>query len=211
MTINHPNFFIIGVPNAGTTSLWYLLKQHPEVFMSEVKEPRFFSRNNYQNYFPWYKSLFRNVTTEKAVGESSINYCETHLFESVPERIHQFNPAAKLIYVVRDPVSRVNSCWRQALSTGHWYKYFYHSKRMEKTFEKAIFEYPHFFKTTQYYNNLSSFKKYFNKRQIKVIFFEDFKENTLDTVQDIFTFLEVDSTFVPKDIDKPRNVGVSKK
>jgi len=38
-----PNFFLVGAPKAGTTSLYHYLDQHPEIYMSPIKEPCFFS------------------------------------------------------------------------------------------------------------------------------------------------------------------------
>lgn len=211
MNERYPNFFIIGAPNAGTTSLWYLLKQHPDIYMSEVKEPRFFSRSDYKKHLTWYKSLFEHVKNEKIVGEASVDYCETHLFKDTPKNIYKFNPTAKLVYVVRDPIDRINSCWRQALSSGHWYRYYYHTGLMPLSFGKAIFEYPHLLKTTMYYQNLSEFLKYFDENQIKILFYEDFKRNGQESVQSIFEFLGIDTGFVPNGIDKPKNVGATKK
>jgi hypothetical protein len=82
---------------------------------------------------------------------------------------------------------------------------------MPLSFEKAIFEYPHLLKTTLYYQNFSEFLKYFNEEQIKILFYEDFKKNGQESVQSLFEFLKVDPAFVPRGIDKPKNVGVTKK
>ena len=69
-----PNFLIIGAAKAGTTSLYHYLRQHPDVFMSSVKEPRYywqeglaegrleiFGREDYER-------LFSDVTSQRAVG-----------------------------------------------------------------------------------------------------------------------------------------------
>lgn len=208
---NYPNFFIIGAPNAGTTSLWRLLSEHPDIFMPKTKEPRFFSKKENEQDWAWYQALFQGVTNEKAIGEASVNYCETHIFKNTADRLHRFNPSARLIFAVRDPINRINSCWKQALSTGHWFKYYYHPERMPLDFEEAVFSYPHFYETTLYYRNLSVFRRCFSRQQIKVIFFEDFTTKTLETVQDIYSFLEVDPDYVPSGIYHPTNVGKKKK
>lgn len=205
-----PNFFIIGAPNSGTTSLWYILKQHPDIYLPEVKEPRFFSRDDYKNNFNWYLSLYYDITTEKAIGEASVNYCETHLFENTPENIYRFNTHSKIIYVVRDPIARISSCWRQALSSGHWYKYFYYKDMMSLDIKDAIFNYPHFLKTTLYYKNLSLYKKYFSDEQIHVVLFEDFINDPIVVIKDIFNFLDIQTSYKPHNIRKPLNKGSTK-
>jgi len=163
------------------------------------------------NYLTWYNSLFEKVQSEKIVGEASVNYCETHLFKDTPKNIYNFNPTARFVYVVRDPIDRINSCWRQALSSGHWYRYYYNKEMMPLSFERAVFEYPHLLKTTLYYQNMIEYLKYFNEKQIKVLFYEDFKRNGQEAVQGIFEFLGVNPEFVPNGIDKPKNVGSTKK
>jgi Sulfotransferase family len=80
-----PNFFIIGAQKAGTTSLYYYLKQHPQIYMSPRKEPHFFEGMHSDFYRPAratlpvtdladYQALFEGVTDEKAIGEASASY-----------------------------------------------------------------------------------------------------------------------------------------
>ena len=70
-----PNFIVIGAMKSGTTNLCHQLSLHPEIFISDPKEPCFFSNDDrWQRGLPWYESLFDAVTNEKAVGEGSVNY-----------------------------------------------------------------------------------------------------------------------------------------
>ena len=104
-----PNFLIIGAAKCGTTALYHYLNQHPEVFMSPEKEPRFFAlegetpnfqgpadarginRCRYTN-LDAYRSLFESVSGEKAIGEASTLY----LYSSkAPERIAHHVPEAR--------------------------------------------------------------------------------------------------------------------
>jgi len=185
------DFFIIGAPNSGTTSLWYILRQHPEIYMPEVKEPRFFNRENYNNDWSWYNSLFKNIKQEKVVGEASINYCETHIWPDIPKRIYEHYSKAKIIFMVRHPIRRLESCWRQALNSGHWYKQYYSKDKMPLDFNKAVMEYPHFLETTKYWTRLNDFREYFSDEQIKVIFLKDFSEHTDKILKELFDFLNV--------------------
>lgn len=210
---NKLKFFIIGAPNSGTTSLWYLIKQHPEVCMSEIKEPRFFTDDNFSKKWDWYKSLFQNcaLNNTKAFGEASVNYSETHIWPETPKRIKKAFPEAKIIYLVRDPITRLESCWRQALSSGHWYKKYYTDNLMPLDFKKAVIEYEHFLGTCKYWSHLQEYRKYFDDEKILVIFFEDFIINQKNTVQECFRFLDVDKTYSEKLDYSRKNSGAEKK
>jgi hypothetical protein len=102
-----PDFFIVGAPKCGTTSLSEYLKQHPEIFMSEPKEPHFFGTDlesywggRFERYRDVHKylSLFANVQDEIRVGEASPWYLYS---KRAAEEIKQFNPASRIIILLR--------------------------------------------------------------------------------------------------------------
>src|SRR3712207_1803805 len=121
-----PNFFIIGAQKAGTTSLYHYLKQHPQVYMSPVKEPFFFnheigpdgevlkerfggpgrSRNPKFANLEEYCTLFEAVRDEEAIGEASVLYI---CVPGTAERIERYAPGAKAIALLRDPADRAYS------------------------------------------------------------------------------------------------------
>ena len=129
-----PNFLIIGAMRAGTTSLYHYLKQHPQVYMSPVKEPRFFAlegekpdpgrptderlMNHSITDIEAYRALFQAVSKETAIGEASPLYLYS---PKAPERIRHYIPDAKLIAVLRDPVERAYSHFLDIFMTG-WKK-----------------------------------------------------------------------------------------
>jgi hypothetical protein len=117
-----PTFFVIGAPKAGTTSLHHYLAQHPEIQMSAVKEPSFFafaregpSDNRKVKRLDTYQALFDPSVPVR--GEASPNYAMYPLRQGVPERIRELVPAAKLIYLVRDPIERTVSHYHQMVAT----------------------------------------------------------------------------------------------
>jgi hypothetical protein len=104
-----PNFFLLGAGRCGTTTLHSMLRQHPEIFMSSVKEPSFFC-----SYFQVVKNpvtyfqLFTPGKGEKTIGEAS------HVYFSNPESapvIHQLFPDAKFILIFRSPTERAYSLY----------------------------------------------------------------------------------------------------
>src|SRR5437870_9808889 len=110
-----PNFLIGGPPKCASTSLNFYLKQHPEIFMSPVKQTRFFSVY-YDKGFDYYISTyFSGITNEKVAGEATPTY---FLLPFVPERIKTFNPAMKIIFCLRNPVERTFSGWTMRANNG---------------------------------------------------------------------------------------------
>lgn len=113
-----PGFFIVGAMRAATTSLYHYLGQHPDVFMSPVKEPHFFS--DYGDV-AWadgepdaasleaYRDLFADAGDAALVGEASTSYlCDPR----APDRIHDRIPDARILVSLRDPVERAWSHFR---------------------------------------------------------------------------------------------------
>ena len=112
-----PSFFIVGAPKAGTTSLYHYLEEHPEVYMSPIKETNFFSSKQMQEQELYYDAtpiqsknqyleLFKDVSQEKQVGEASVSYL---YYTGVAKKILEFNPKAKIVIMLRNPVERAFS------------------------------------------------------------------------------------------------------
>jgi len=203
-----PNLFIIGASKCGTTSLWYMLKQHPDVFLATPKEPLFFSFSNYQDNLKWYEGLYNNVKMEKIIGEASPVYSETTLIPEIPQRIYDYNSEAKIIYIVREPIDRLKSVWRQTLSTGHWHKLVYKKycdidvPIMPKDFIKAVYEYPSYLEATKYWTNLNNYREFFNEKNILLLFFEDLKTNPQKLYSKVCSFLNIEPHIAKTNFEK---------
>lgn len=126
-----PDFFIAGVPKAGTTALHTALARHPSLYMSPVKEPKFFLTDGpppaeggpgdvktYREHV-WrrseYEALFDAAPPGALMGESTPFYLYNHDAQS---RIKAHIPGAKLIVVLRDPIERAHSNWAHLWSAG---------------------------------------------------------------------------------------------
>jgi hypothetical protein len=117
-----PNLFIIGAMKAGTTSLHACLGDHPEIFMTPFKEPQYFAPHKKAHAgvwgqggelpepgIDWYLRLFAEAGAARYAGESSTSYTKAPWVTGCAERIHAFNPDARLIYLLRDPADRTLS------------------------------------------------------------------------------------------------------
>ncbi|MGD9695979.1 MAG: sulfotransferase domain-containing protein [Thermoleophilia bacterium] len=116
-----PNFFIVGAPKCGTTALSEYLRDHPRVFMSQPKEPHFFCSDFDYYYAPGrrgedhYLALFDGADERHlAVGEASVWYLFS---EDAARNIAAFDPAARIVVMVRNPVDLVPSLHSQLLYT----------------------------------------------------------------------------------------------
>ena len=126
-----PDFFVAGAPKAGTTALHVALARHPELYMSAVKEPKFFltdgpppsqggpgDAKTYREHV-WrrrdYEALFEPAPPGTPRGESTPFYLYSH---AAQERIRALIPAARLIVVLRDPIERAHSNWAHLWSSG---------------------------------------------------------------------------------------------
>jgi hypothetical protein len=203
---NLPNFLIAGVAKCGTSSLHNYLAQHPQVFMSNVKEPRFitsqftnFPLNGpgdnkveawYVKKYDDYVKLFENANGAKAIGESS---ADTVYFykESIPV-IKKYLGDPKIIIVLRNPVKRTCSA----------YQFLVHWEREALPFEEALLEEQnriknnweliyHYTAVSHYYEPVKAFKENFSS--VMVVLTEDLKKNPSKVCKEIFEFLGVDS------------------
>jgi hypothetical protein len=112
--VKKPNFFIIGAPKCGTTSMHEWLAQHPNIFMSKFKEPHYFSEDLVHkriHNLKVYEQLFQEASaTHLCVGESSTNY----LYSShAVKNILSYQPTAKFIVMIRNPIEMVYSLHQQ--------------------------------------------------------------------------------------------------
>jgi hypothetical protein len=190
-----PNFLIIGAAKAGTTSLYHYLRQHPDVYMSPVKEPRYYwSEGQAEGLTPFrtrdeYERLFDGVTSERAVGEASPQYLNS---AATAERIAADIPAAKLIVSLRNPAERAYSSYLGRLR----------GARERYGLDDAMRPGTYYFETSLYHPRLTRYFERFDRRRIKVIVFEDFVANTGMVLREIHEFLEIDPTFVTDVVER---------
>ena len=220
-----PNFLIIGAMKSGTTALYQYLSQHPQVYMSSVKEPNFFAFEGEQLDFraPFdreginrvsitdlraYHSLFEGVAEEKAIGEASHWYLYN---PKAPGRIRHHVPDAKLIAVLRDPAERAYSDFMHFVRDGHEpFTDFARALQEEETRRRAGWAMGHYVARGFYHAQLKRYYDAFDGDQIRVYLYEDLNADPAGVLQDVFRFLEVDKTFELDLTLRPNVSGVPK-
>lgn len=208
--MSNPNFLIVGAAKAGTTSLYKYLQQHPQVFMSPLKEPHFFTyENSYiapsgpgDHYFfksvvktyDQYQDLFDGVSNELAIGEASPSYLYS---VHAANQIKQSLPKAKMIAVLRNPVDRAYSAFLHMRRAGREpLKDFavalnYEPERIQKGWGLIW----HYRKAGYYSEQVERYYKLFGKAQVKVCIYEDLLKKPEKFLSEIFDFLEISSQF----------------
>lgn len=212
-----PNFLIIGAAKSGSTALYSYLNQHPEIYMSPIKEAKFFSYEDEaitykgpndlnQGYFTdlkSYQSLFSGVSNEIAVGEASPYYL---YIPGSAYRINKHIPNAKLIAILRNPIDRAYSHFRSYIIRNEPIADFNQAilAETERIYNNWS---PRWYYKQQgfYYKQLKPYFELFDRNQIKIYLYEDFADNMTGVLADIFSFLSVDESFQPH-IQKRHNV-----
>lgn len=181
-----PNFLIIGAMKAGTTSLYYYLRGHPRVFMSDEKEIHFFNRDrNWEQGATWYERFFEGVGDVDAVGEASPGYSMYPHRRGVPERIASLMPNVRLIYVIRDPIDRMRSHYAHRQASGS----------VVLPIDEELLENPLYLDMSRYALQIEQYLDHFGRDQLLVVVSEDLRSDRAATMATVFTFLGVDPEF----------------
>jgi hypothetical protein len=215
-----PNLFIVGQPKSGTTALHQFLGQHPEIYMSSVKEPHFFCADFHlesdraygkQRFYDYrsesaYLQLFNKAKNKgkNVIGESSTNYLYSQV---AAEKIYNFNPDAKIIIVLREPAKFLYSLH------SHYVKF---TEENEPDFMTALAlepqrkqeealsprvtspSYLYYSQRVQYYQQVKRYCDRFKPEQIKVIIFEEFQSANEGIFREVLEFLGVEPNFTPE-------------
>jgi hypothetical protein len=177
-----PTFLVVGAMKGGTTSLWQYLREHPDVYLPEEKEPDFFvEEKNWSRGIDWYRQLFARADAPVR-GEASTNYAKHPMFAGVPARIASVVPDIRIVYVVRDPMKRIVSHYRHALRAG-WER---------RPFEQALLADGQYVAISSYGMQLRQYFEHFARERVLVITTEDLRQHRESTVGKVLAFLGVD-------------------
>ena len=219
-----PNFFIVGAPKSGTTSLFHYLEQHPEIFIPSIKEPRYFIADHISNtsdHDPIKEYLLRTSTlnisdyldlykdkSQKVLGDASIQYLY-HYQEVIPKMKALVGKNVKILIMLRNPVNRAFSNYSHNTSS-------YEDNDFRTALELEKNRIKNGFNSFWHYKGMSLYSKQIDAfvnefENVKVVFFEDFIKDIDGTVSDIYRFLEVDSSFkVSSYLVNKKNTGKPK-
>ena len=202
MKKTYPDFFIVGAPRSGTTSLHEYLNEIPEIFMCP-KECGYFSKFSIGRVesAQEYKNLFMDAASNQLIGESTAIYLRD---PETPAKIYKANNNAKIIIMLRDPIERAYSHYLMYIRNGYETQSF--SKKL-KTYDKSSSQgkfHDYIIMPSYYFDAASKYIELFGRNQIKICIYEEFASNTKKIVAETLDFLGVDAT-LPKNISKKYN------
>jgi hypothetical protein len=203
-----PDFFIVGAPKTGTTSLHHYLRQHPQVFMPAVKELNFFGsdrqlRNTPRLTLQEYLSVFAPARPGVRIGEASVSY----LRSSVAAReIAEFAPGARAIAMLRDPVEVMHALHTELVFLGSEDLTDFgvaleaEADRREGRRIPPAANNPRavlYREAVAFGEQLQRYFEALGRERVHVVIFDDFKADTAAAVRETFQFLGVDDAFQP--------------
>lgn len=201
-----PNFFIVGAPKCGTTALHEYLQYHPDAFLPFYKEPHFFGADLLGSRFLQFRDkpgkylkLFRDVRGEARIGESSPWYLASG---TAAAEINRYDPGAKIIIMLRNPIDMMYSMWSQFRYSGNEQIETFEealAAEAERRAGKRIRRAAHCITGLQY-RQMTRFseqvRRYFDcfgRERVMVIIFDDFRADTAGVYRSVLEFLELDT------------------
>lgn len=201
-----PDFFIVGHAKCGTTALYETLRRHPQIYMPDVKEPNFFSRewrasDGPPETFEDYLSLFDSARPQQRIGEASVFYLASR---NAARAIADVQPDARIIAILREPASYIRSLHlqfvqcdietegnlRKALSLENARRHGRHVPRYALNWQKRLLYTDH----VRYVEQLRRYHALFGPERVLVLIYDDVRRDNAAAVRTVLRFLDVDHT-----------------
>jgi hypothetical protein len=188
-----PTFVVIGAMKAGTTSLHRYLGAHPDVFVPELKEIEFFSEpDRWRLGVDWYERLFADGAGVTARGEVSTGYTKLPRYPEAAERLHSVVPDARLVYLVREPIERLQSHYVHNVLQGF----------ESRPIADALTQDDNYVSTSAYMTQLRRYLDLFGRDRILVVLADELRAARAATMATMFGFLGVDGSVAVEGLDE---------
>ncbi len=194
-----PAVCIIGAQKAGTTTLAYLLDQHPSIVLSNPKEPHFYS-SQWDRGVEWYRSCF--ATDSGVLIDASTSYTMARLSEksgladeTVPQRIHKLSPESKFIYIMRDPVDRMFSAYWHTVRAGD----------EKRDLRDAVNHNSGYLSPSCYVAQIHAFLAYFDLSAFHFIDFRSLIHDPVEVASACLNFIGVEPIPIELQAERPKN------
>lgn len=204
------NLFIVGAQRSGTSYLYRVIDNHPNVQLAKPMkpEPKFFLKEElFRLGKEYYKSKYFDLTNKNILylGEKGTSYMER---PDAAIRIHSFFPNARILFILREPVSRAWSNYIFSKQSGLETKAFNEALKNDpkkRKYNKNISVNPfNYINRSQYRDFLPTYFNLFKPENIRIEIFEEFVGN-IEAIQDLYEWMEVESNFKPANYQLPVN------
>jgi hypothetical protein len=210
-----PDFFIVGHPKSGTTALYEMLRRHPQIFMPDLKEPRWFASDLRARFQPdaqgggrpplvpqtydEYLALFDPATPSQRVGEASPSYLRSRTAAGL---IAEAQPDARIIAVLREPTSFLRSMHLELVQNHIETEKDFRAAMANEVIAPAAGEADpaggapilRYSDRVRYVEQLERFSAVFPPEQMLVLIYDDFRSDNEATVRRVLRFLGVDDS-----------------
>jgi len=196
-----PHFIIIGAMKCATSTMHEQLAAQPGIFMTEPKEPNFFSNDDiYAQGLDWYAQLYAEAQPGDLCGESSTHYTKLPTYPATVQRLYDYAPEAKLIYMMRDPVDRLIS----------QYVHEWTQRRVSSDINQAIYEFEPLIAYSCYSRQLTPFLSTFGASNVLPIFLENVKQNPQAELEKVARFIGYTPPVIWSDTVMNQNVSAQR-
>jgi hypothetical protein len=199
------DFIVPGFSKCGTTTLCALLAEHPEIGIPPShKEIGFFS-NYFDLGWSWYESQFNEVAGKRFIGEGSTNYSTEEHGNWVAGRIAYYLPDTRLIFIARNPITRIESIFREMHHSGSVFNF-------DPPFDigEALRTVPNMINDTLYWKCINAYRQFIPDSKILMLFLEDLERDPAGQIAKCFRFIGADPTVRINDLDRRLNTKSSK-
>ncbi len=204
-----PDFLIVGAPRCGTTALYTYLKQHPQIYLSVLKEPLFFGLDlvapaHAIRDAELYAHLFAGAPPGSRRGEASVWYLSS---TSAAGEIQAYQPATKIIMLLRNPIAVMSSLHALYLRTGNEDQTDFESALCAEAARQQGREIPPgayfpqgllYRQNVRFAEQVDRYLQHFERSRIHVVIFDDLVQEPARTYREVLAFLEVDCDFLPE-------------
>lgn len=218
-----PNFLIVGAAKSGTTSIYHYLKGHPEVFMSENKEPCFFSsyeippKTREKNVYPAngvrrisnldkYQALFAaaDPARHKAIGEASTHYLFQYkeTIENI-KKLYDNYRAIKIIMILRNPIEAAYSNYTMWKMHGYETEPFFDVLKDSDRRSRDLYCNIAYIQKFRYSEQIKAYLENFD--QVRIFIHDDLNQNAVRLMKEIYRFLEISEDYLPENIETRYN------
>jgi hypothetical protein len=211
-----PDFFIVGHHKSGTTALFEMLRRHPQIYMPDMKEPKFFATDLPARFEPdssrglphtleEYLALFQDARDDQRVGEASPSYLTSR---DAAAAIAQVQPAARIIAILREPASFLYSFHLQMVQSHVESEADLHKALAAEEVNRGGRTFRRYSDHLAYVEQVRRYHAVFAPEQVLVLIYDDFRADNEATLKTVLRFLDVDETVALEVLDTNPTVRV---
>ena len=188
------DFLVPGFSKCGTTTLCALLAQHPDIYIPALKEPWYFSADDFEHRTEEYCQHFTPATEGQLLGEGSVSYSGFEKEDISIQRIKANNRDCRFIFIARNPLQRIESSYREMHHSGVKF-----GLNAPYALADCLDIFPQMTRDSCFLERIRKYVDAFGEESILVVFLEEMRDFPQRELARCFRHLGVDDAFVVDD------------